>query len=320
MSKKIFVLLITLLLFSTLLPSCSRKSLPESDKFTGNDYYTDSSLNGSLESPSFEKTDSESISSTNNDLEERKIIKNANIDFETKEYDLFIDTLYSCITDNCGYIQSQDTRGSGVYDTYSSRYSNFVVRIPADFYDSFISTVGEIGNLTRINEFQNDVTMNYIDLESHIGALQAEYNALISILEQSKNVEDIITVQSRISEINYQLDSLKSQLRKYDDLISYCTINISVNEVRRETPKTAEMSFGERISSGLSETFADIGDDFSEFAIWFVVSLPYILIWGIIIASAVIIISMINKKRKRIAEIKKIDEICEKFKDEQKNA
>ena len=141
--------------------------------------------------------------------------------------------------------------------------------------------------------------MNYIDIESHIGALQAEYNALISILEKSTNINDIITVQSRISEINYQLDSLKSQLRKYDDLISYCTVNLSVKEVKRETPKTAEMTFGEKISSGLSETFADIGEDLTVFAIWFVVSLPYFVIWGVIITCSVLVISAISKKKKR---------------------
>jgi hypothetical protein len=318
MKKRIFLLL-TALLITLQLVSCSKGSKPEGVIYD-NDYgYTEDSIpNNSVETPSFGKGDVESTSSTNNDLEKRKIIKNANIDFETKEYDAFVDALYSCITDHCGYVQSQDTRGSGVYASHSQRYSNFTIRIPENYYESFIATVGDIGSVTYINEYQNDVTMSYIDLESHIRALEAEYNALISILEKSTNVNDIIAVQSRISEINYQLDSLKSQLRKYDDLISYCTINLSVREVRRETPKTSEMTFGERISAGLSETFADIGDDFTAFAIWFVVSLPYFIIWGVIIAATVLIISAISKKRKRKAEIKRIDKICENINEEQK--
>lgn len=318
MKKRITVLFMALFLMLQLV-SCAGNTANDEKIWVENDYAASPESSGSSsESPSLGKDEIKPTTSTENDLEERKIIKNANIDFETKEYDAFVDALYSCISENGGYIQSQDTRGSGVYDTYSSRYSNFTIRIPENNYDSFISTVGNIGSVTYINEYQNDVTMNYIDIESHIGALRAEYNALISILEKSTNVDDIITVQSRISEINYQLDSLKSQLRKYDDLISYCTVNLSVREVRRETPKTAEMSFGERISAGLSESFADIGDDFKEFAIWFVVSLPYLVIWAVIIAALVLTVSAITKKRKRKAEIKRIDKICKEYNEEQK--
>ena len=318
MKKRIIILCMALILALQLV-SCGGNATAKDEMWIEEDFSVGSNTgSASPESPSFSKDELKPTTSTDNDLDERKIIKNANIDFETKEYDAFVDALYSCITENGGYVQSQDTRGSGVYDTYSSRYSSFTIRVPENNYDSFITTVGELGSVTHINEYQNDVTMNYIDIESHIGALQAEYSALISILEKSSNVDDIITVQSRISEINYQLDSLKSQLRKYDDLISYCTVNLSVREVRRETPKTAEMTFGERISAGLSESFADIADDFQAFAIWFIVSLPYIVIWGVIITAVVLIICAINKKSKRKAEIKRIDKICEKIDEEHK--
>ncbi len=313
---KIRFLIVFLTVFLTLqLVSCSSKS--ELDNITGDYYeYSNSDANIDLDVEYHDKT--EAPSSTSNDLEERKIIKNANIDFETKEYDEFLKSLSGLIELNGGYIQSQDSRGSGVYDLKSSRYSNLTVRIPEANYNGFIGSVGTLGSMTRINEYQNDVTMSYIDIESHIKALQAEYDALIAILEKSKDINDIITVQSRISDINYQLDSLKSQLRKYDDLISYCTVNISVSEVKRETPNTNQMSFGERISAGLKESFADILDDFSEFTVWFVVSLPYLLIWGIIITLVVLVITGIKKRRQRKAEIRKIDKLCEKYSNEQK--
>ena len=301
MLKRISLLCMAILI-SIQLVACGSGSVATNEKVCiEDDYATSDSLGKDYdyESPSMGAPTTDSVISTENDLEERKIIKNASISFETKEFDGFIAALYSCISEHSGYVQSQDTRGSGAYDTYSQRYSNFTIRIPENRYESFISNVGNIGSVTYISEYQNDVTMNYIDIESHIGALQAEYNALISILEKSTNINDIITVQSRISEINYQLDSLRSQLRKYDDLISYCTVNLSVKEVKRETPKTAEMTFGEKISSGLSETFADIGEDLTVFAIWFVVSLPYFVIWGVIIAGSVLVISSISKKKKR---------------------
>lgn len=317
MNKRILALL-TAIFITLQLVSCGKTVLSESKGYDDYSYAEDSLLNGSYESPSFTKEEIDSTTSSENDLKERKIIKNANIDFETKEYDLFIESLYKCVANHGAYVEAQNSRGSGVYDYSSMRYANFTVRVPAENYNAFINAVGDIGSVTHINEYQDDVTMNYIDIESHIGALQAEYNALISILEKSTDINDIITVQSRVSEINYQLDSLKSQLRKYDDLISYCTVKISVSEVRRETPKTAEMTFGERITSGLSETFANIADFFTEFSIWFIVTLPYLLIWGVIVAAFIIILVKTTKKNKS-KKNKDTKQISDNDEDEKKN-
>ena len=319
MKNRIFALL-TAILLTMQLVSCGKSALSESIGYDDYTYSEDSNLKGSYESPSFSKEEIDTTSSTDNDLEERKIIKNANVNFETKEYDLFIDSLYKCISNHGAYVEAQSSRGSGVYDYSSMRYADFTIRVPADNYDSFINAVGDIGSVTHINEYQDDVTMNYIDIESRVGALEAEYEALINILEKSTNINDIITVQSRISEINYQLDSLKSQLRKYDDLISYCTVKISVSEVRRETPKTAEMTFGERITSGLSETFSDIADGFTEFSIWFIVTLPYLLIWGVIAtAFTIILVKTTKKNNKKSKKNKDTDKITDNNENEKKD-
>ena len=114
--------------------------------------------------------------------------------------------------------------------------------------------------------------------------------------------------QSRISELNYQMDSYKSQLRKYDDLISYCTVHIYVNEVWRESvPNARTITFGERIVLGLKDNLKDIGEGFENFAVWFVTSLPYLLIWAVVIAAAVLIIRAIVKRHKKKKEQKLID-------------
>ena len=127
-------------------------------------------------------------------------------------------------------------------------------------------------------------------------------------------------MQSRISEVNYQLDSYKSQIRKYDDLISYCTVTIDVNEVYRQTtPNEHRLTFGEKISVGLRENLLDIGEGFSDFAVWFVTSLPYILLWGAIIVLAVWIIRKIVIRHKKKKEKKLIEAYYRSHPNENKN-
>ncbi len=254
-------------------------------------------------------TSSSSAPKAENDLAERKIIRKATVNFETTEYESFLEALNACVAGAGGYVESSETYGGGIYSDYYSRNAAVTVRIPAGRYDAFMASVTQIGAMTYRSESKDDVTMSYIDVESHIRALETEYTTLLEILDKAETLEDVIMLQSRISDINYQLDSYKSQLRKYDDLISYCTVFINVNEVRRATPPNeSTLTFGQRITTGLRENLQDIGEGFADFAVWFVTSLPYILIWAVIIVALVFVIRAIIRHSRRKKEKKAIEE------------
>lgn len=243
-----------------------------------------------------------------NDLSERKIIKTANLSFQTQEYDSFMEDMSSCIALYGGYIESSEARDGGVYSTRFSRSSNHTVRIPQSSYNDFMNEVCTLGSMTYKSENSEDVTMSYVDTESRITAYETEYNALIEILDKAESLDDVLQLQSRISEVTYLLESYKSQLRKYDSLISYCTINIDVEEVWRETKSEDVMTFSEKISTGLEDTFLDIKEDVTEFTVDLITSLPYIIIWAIVIIVVVIIVKANWKKIKKQRDAKKENE------------
>lgn len=272
------------------------------------------------ESTIVSETASDSIK---NDLSSRKIIKNATLSFETKTYDEFMNLLEQCITGIGGYIESQEAYSGGIYSSRNIRNSNIIARIPADNYNRFMNDVCNIGTVTYRSESSSDVTMSYVDTESRIKSLETEYNALLEILDKATSLDDVIMLQSRISEVTYQLESYKSQIRKYDDLISYCTVNIDVSEVWRETQNVEVMSFGERIVSGLQDTFYDISEDLTDFSVWLITSLPYIVIWCVVILVMIFVIrrisASIKEKHKKKNEQKLIEQYYKQTNENQKN-
>lgn len=272
------------------------------------------------ESTIVSETASDSIK---NDLSSRKIIKNATLSFETKTYDEFMNLLEQCITGIGGYIESQEAYSGGIYSSRNIRNSNIIARIPADNYNRFMNDVCNIGTVTYRSESSSDVTMSYVDTESRIKSLETEYNALLEILDKATLLDDVIMLQSRISEVTYQLESYKSQIRKYDDLISYCTVNIDVSEVWRETQNVEVMSFGERIVSGLQDTFYDISEDLTDFSVWLITSLPYIVIWCVVILVMIFVIrrisASIKEKHKKKKEQKLIEQYYKQTNENQKN-
>ena len=251
-----------------------------------------------------EKTDSSTSYTQSSNVVDagRKLIKNVTLRLETKEFDVFTAELNARIASFGGYIQNSSVDGGSYYSKNYRRYASVTARIPAENLDAFVSGVSEIANITSRSESTNDVTLSYYDMESHVKALRSEYDTLIGILEKCTELKDVISVQSRITEVLYQIESYQSKLNNYDNLVAYSTVTMNISEVERETVVDPE-TLGERISAGFRETMADITDELEDFAVDFVVNLPYILIWTIIIASVVFVLRGIWRKQKqKIAE------------------
>lgn len=229
-----------------------------------------------------------------------KVIYTYNYSVETKTFDAFMDALQKRINEYGGYIESSETNGNPDMDI--RRYANLVIRIPEDKMHSFLDMVEENSNVTYSNQSSENVTLSYVDMQSHIKALKIEQETLMGILERATKLEDIITIQTQLTEVRYELESYESQLRVYDNRIDYSTLYLDINEVERETSVATELSYGEEISRGLSDTFYGIGQGLRSFSIWFIVNLPVLLIWAVIIVLIILIARKIYKayeKRER---------------------
>lgn len=231
---------------------------------------------------------------------ERKLIKNVDMNVETREYDKLLTAVESKVTELGGYIESLDAyNGSSYYSYRSTRNANMTIRIPKDRLDEFLNTVSDLGNVTSRSENVQDVTLTYVDLQSHRDALQTEQERLLQLLEQAESIEDIITIEQRLSDVRYQLESMESQLRSYDNQVDYSTVYLYIDEVEVYTPVEEETTW-ERISAGFMDSLKSIGEGIKEAAIWFVINIPYLVIWAIVIVVIVLILKKIKKRTKRI--------------------
>lgn len=228
----------------------------------------------------------------------RKLIKTVDLTAETYEFDQLLSTIERKVDSLGGYMES-----TSVHTNWNDlKYGDFIIRVPVDKLDQFVTEFAEISNITDKSSTQEDVTLTYVDLESHKAALEAEETSLLNLLENATSIEDIITIQSRLTDVRYQIESMESQLRTMDNLIDYATIYLYVEEVETYTP-VEEPSMGERISIGFKQSLKQVGTGFKNFIIFVVVNSPYLVIWGVIIAVTVIVLRLIIK-----AAIKKGDE------------
>ena len=247
--------------------------------------------------------------SENANTSNRKLIKTVNLNVETKSFDELVTGLTEEINSLGGYIEDMNGNYGSVYSSYrSSKSANITARIPKEKLDGFVNKVGESANITSKSESVRDVTLDYVDMESHKKMLIEEQDRLMEFLEQAETIEEIISIEDRLTEIRYQVDSMESQLRTYDNKVDYSTVTIYIQEVVDyttpiEEPKTPT----ERMKEGFANSVRDIGIGLREFGIGFVINLPYIVLLLILAVIAFVIYRIVNRKLKAKEEKRKLE-------------
>lgn len=219
----------------------------------------------------------------------RKLIKTVHLDAETEHYDDLIPALESKIAALGGYIESRQSRGQ------RSRHCSMTVRIPAEHLDSFLTHVTENANVTSSSETTEDITLQYVDTEAKIAALETEQARLLELLANAQNLSEILEIEARLSDVTYELERYSSQMRSYDNLVSFSTVHLDIHEIQVLTP-TEEPTIWQRISTGFGETLSDLSTLLTDLFVWVIVNSPYLLIFGVI---GFFVIRGLRKNRRR---------------------
>lgn len=238
---------------------------------------------------------SNDVSADNGKSSVQKIIKRYDYRYETEHFDDAYEYLKEQITAYNGYISSSEITGSSYNSGYRTLY--LTARIPAESSESFVSDMGQLGVVVRQSESAEDVTLQYSDTESRIASLKTEQESLNKLLEQADSLETIIALQDRLTEVRYELESYQSKKKLYDDLISYSTVDITLEEVNY-TVEADDGTFFSRIAKGLERSLRDIGEGLISFIEWFIIKLPYFILWGVIIFVIVKVIRAFRKRRR----------------------
>lgn len=226
----------------------------------------------------------------------RKLIRNVSMSVETDTFDQLMEEIQKKVTELSGYIEHSDI--SGNRSTYSTRYAYLTARVPSDKLDQFIGLVEDSGNVTHKSESIQDITLQYSDLESRKKTLTMEQDRIWALLEKADTLEAVIALEERLSEIRYELESMESRLKLFDNEVEYSTIDISIDEVLPvDFTPTAPESVWQRIQKGFSRNVGNMGDFLTDLFIALIVLIPVWVPFAAVVAVAVILLRKSAKKR-----------------------
>lgn len=228
-----------------------------------------------------------------------KIIRTATMTIQTVDFDQSVTDLAALTETYGGYYETAKMDGGGYYNQNARRYAYYVVRIPKENFVAFRDSIGSVGYIYSFTEGVKNVGEEYYDTEARLETLNTKRERLLALLDKAELMEDIITLEDALAEVQYEIDMHNTTLRKYDSLIDYSTFTIDLNEVVeiKEEPGLQE-SFGSRLLGQLTEGFSDFADGLQNFALWFARNIISLVILAVIIVVVVRIILVVRKKRR----------------------
>ena len=173
------------------------------------------------------------------------------------------------------------------------------MRVPAEQFADFCAQVGTLCHVTWQDDSAENISEQYYDTQSRLETAQIKLARLRELLKKAENMEDIITIESAISETEYEIERLSGTMRHYDALVDYATVTLELNEVYRLSgTEDAPKSFSEKLSNAFTDGLAAVAEGLENFAIWLAYSWLGILIFAAVVFAAVKLIGRLRRGQK----------------------
>jgi len=231
------------------------------------------------------------------DHSNRMIVKNADVKLTVKDTDVAIDRATQIIGDAGGYIVSSRVWYQDYYGN-NLKYAAITIGVPVDEFEKALSRLRGLA-LKVVDETAagDDVTQQYVDLQSQLTNLESTRARIQDFLKDAKTVDEALRINQELSNIEGQIEQIKGQMNYLNDRSAYSTITVNLEPefpILTPTPTSTPRPTATPIPWNPGQTFGDarntvtvLYQGIANFLIWLgVVILPIVLppaliLWGI---------------------------------------
>lgn len=220
---------------------------------------------------------------------ERMIVKNAEVSVLVENSDVAIDRLTQIVGDVDGYIISSRIWFQE-YEGENYKYASVTIGVPVSQFEVSLRRIRDLSlRVMDENASGEDVTDQYVDLESRLRNLEATRERIQSFLEDAKSVDEALRINQELAAIEAQIEEVKGRMNYLSDRSAFSTITVTISPDLPKieptpTPTPAPWNPGRTLNQA-TDTLVNAYQGLVEFAIWlFVVVVPILappvlLVW-----------------------------------------
>lgn len=250
-------------------------------------------------------------SSSQTDLSE-KIIYTLDADIETLDFDTSLDTVSQLLEQFGGFVENSSVSGVNYSSQFNGRttyrYATYTLRIPVGNFQGMTDALEAIGNVTQRSIYSDNITTQYYDSQSRLNTYRTEEERLLSMLEKVEDVESMIAIEERLSDVRYNIESIQTRLTNWQNQVDYSTVNLYISEVAQLTEeKPVVRSYWQQVGDDLSDTLKGIGRFFKNLLRFLIAALPVLALLAVAAVVVVVMVKKLIKKRKAKKQAKAED-------------
>jgi hypothetical protein len=157
------------------------------------------------------------------------IIKSAEMRLLVEDSDRAIDRVTQVVGDTGGYIISSRVWNQAYYDGKNYKYATITIGVPVESFERALNRLRDL-SIEVLDETASgeDVTDQYVDLQSQLVNLEATRERIKTFLDQAQNVDEALRINQQLSEIERQIEEIKGRINYLQDRSSYSTITITL--------------------------------------------------------------------------------------------
>jgi hypothetical protein len=164
---------------------------------------------------------------------DRLVIKNADLTIAVADPLSAMTAVMNLANTMGGFVVSSKSYKTQSKDGSSLPQATVSVRVPAAKLDDALAAIHKLvadpkTDIQSENISGQDVTADYVDLQSRLTSLQATETKLNNIMDSATKTEDVLTVFNQISSINQQIEQVKGQIKYYEDSSAMSIINVQL--------------------------------------------------------------------------------------------
>ena len=264
----------------------------------------DSSFKGDYSYTESAPTDLETTYEKTESAYEQKLVYTCHISLETLNYSDTVKDIKQRIGSFGGFIESEyeyDTNSRWYYnDSNGTMHLRITVRIPSDRYDDFINSLEGDGKITSKESNVDNVTRSYYETTALIESLKIQEERLLQMLDVADTIEDMITVEKRLTEVQSQLNIYNTRLATYDLDVEYSTVNLNIDEVEIYTPTIKTTTFFDRLKNTIKDSWDSFWDILENLLFFIIRMIPIVIIF-----TPIVILIIFLKKKLKARRLKK---------------
>lgn len=122
--------------------------------------------------------------------------------------------------------------------------STIAIRVPAENFNTALEQIkGAATKIVNENITGQDVTQEYVDLNSRVTNLQATERQYQTFLESATNIDEVLRVYNEISRVRGEIETMQGRIRYFQEASAYSSITVDLNP---EEPESEETKFPEK--------------------------------------------------------------------------